>query len=95
MKRSKSIDLVNTGLRTRIAAWKVLQAVTAGAYSDVALNRILKEYKFSEIDRNLVTQLAYGAVRQRRFLDSWIDHLGKFPAIKQPPLLRWVLLIGL
>ena len=29
------------------------------------------------------------------YLDCWIDYLGKVPAKKQPPLLRWLLHLGL
>ncbi len=40
-------------------------------------------------------ELSYGAIRQRQLLDSWIDHLGKVSAKKQPPSLRWLLHLGL
>ncbi|MGB1622517.1 MAG: transcription antitermination factor NusB, partial [Synechococcus sp.] len=43
----------------------------------------------------LATELAYGAIRQRRQLDAWLDRLGRVPALKQPPKLRWLLHIGL
>jgi hypothetical protein len=43
----------------------------------------------------LATELAYGAIRQRRVLDAWLDRLGKVPASKQPPKLRWLLHVGL
>ena len=79
----------------RKAAWEVLQVVSAGAYSDVALDRVLKKYKFTDIDRSLTTELAYGAIRLRKFLDCWIDFLGKIPSRKQPPLLRLLLHLGL
>ena len=83
------------GLLVRKAAWEVLQAVAAGAYSDVALNRILLRKNFNKLDRGLITELSYGAIRQRYFLDCWIDFLGKVASSKQPPLLRWLLHIGL
>ena len=43
----------------------------------------------------MITELSYGAIRQRYYLDCWIDYLGKVPAKKQPPLLRWLLHLGL
>ena len=46
-------------------------------------------------DRGLATELAYGAIRRRRSLDGWLDRLGKIPAAKQPPKLRWLLHVGL
>ncbi len=83
------------GLLPRKAAWEVLQAVSSGAYADVALDRVVKKYSFKEIDRKLLTELSYGAIRQRKLLDCWINHLAKVEALKQPPLLRWLLHVGL
>ena len=83
------------GLDARKAAWEVIQAVGGGAFADVALERIINLYSFKSIDKALITELSYGAIRQRYFLDCWIDHLGKVPAKKQPPLLRWLLHLGL
>ncbi len=83
------------GLDTRKAAWEVIQAVGGGAFADVALERILNLYSFKSLDKALITELSYGAIRQRYFLDCWIDSLGKIPANKQPPLLRWLLHLGL
>ena len=76
-------------------AWRVLEAVGDGAYADLALERELKRTNLSPRDRALATELAYGAIRQRRRLDAWLDRLGKVPAAKQPPRLRWLLHIGL
>ena len=83
------------GLLPRRLAWDVLQAVAAGAYADVALERVLRGQDLMASDRSLVTELAYGAIRQRRILDAWLDRLGKVPAAKQPPKLRWLLHVGL
>jgi len=84
-----------TGLEQRKAAWEVVQAVGGGAFADVALERIFNLYSFKSIDRALITEISYGAIRQRYFLDCWIDSLGKVSAEKQPPLLRWLLHVGL
>jgi|TARA_B100000959_G_scaffold1820_1_gene2011 16S rRNA (cytosine967-C5)-methyltransferase len=88
-------DLPTPGLLPRRVAWEVLQAVAAGAYADVALERALRKHSMSAADRGLVTELTYGAIRQRQCLDGWLDRLGKVPASKQPPLLRWLLHLGL
>ena len=87
--------LAPIGLAPRRLAWQVLQAVAAGAYADVALERALREQELCPADRALSTELAYGAIRQRRVLDGWLDRLGKVPALKQPPKLRWLLHVGL
>ncbi|MFO7629047.1 MAG: 16S rRNA (cytosine(967)-C(5))-methyltransferase [Prochlorococcaceae cyanobacterium] len=83
------------GLAPRLLAWRVLQAVAAGAYADGALERELQRQSLAPVDRGLATELAYGAIRQRLLLDAWIDALGKVPAERQPPALRWLLHIGL
>ncbi|MFN5222345.1 MAG: 16S rRNA (cytosine(967)-C(5))-methyltransferase [Cyanobacteriota bacterium] len=83
------------GLAARLAAWRVLQAVAAGAYADAALERELGRGSLSSQDRALATELAYGAIRQRLLLDAWIDALGKVPALRQPPRLRWLLHLGI
>ena len=84
-----------TGIEQRKAAWEVVQAVGGGAFADVALERIFNLYSFKSIDKALITEISYGAIRQRYFLDCWINSLGKVSAEKQPPLLRWLLHVGL
>ena len=83
------------GLSSRRLAWEVLNSVAAGAYADVALERSLRKSSLEGADRSLATELAYGSIRQRRWLDAWLDLLGRVPARKQPPKLRWLLHIGL
>lgn len=83
------------GLRPRLLAWQVLQAVAGGAYADGALERLLqKATGLGAADRALVTELAYGTIRQQGLLDGWLDQLGKLPAARQPPKLRWLLQLG-
>jgi len=83
------------GLAPRMLAWNALQAVAAGAYADAALERLLARQSLSGSDRALATELVYGAIRQRRLLDAWIDALGRVTAERQPPRLRWLLHVGL
>ncbi len=83
------------GLLPRRAAWDVLKAVSAGAFADIALDRAINSNNLSEKDRRLLTELAYGAIRSRELLDTWIEFLGKIPSKKQPPLLRLILHLGL
>ena len=81
----------------RWVAWKVLQSVAAGAFADVALAREFRRHgnRLSAADRALTMELTYGSIRQRRLLDRWLDHCGAVPAQRQPPLLRWLLHLGL
>ena len=85
----------SNGLPAREVAWKVLLAVAAGAYADAALERELSRQSLSGPDRALATELAYGAIRQRRLLDAWLDAHGRVRAEQQPPRLRWLLHVGL
>ena len=48
------------GLPARRLAWEVLEAVAAGAYADVALERAIRQSSLSPADRGLATELAYG-----------------------------------
>ncbi|MEB3184406.1 MAG: 16S rRNA (cytosine(967)-C(5))-methyltransferase [Cyanobacteriota bacterium] len=86
---------VPAGLGPRQAAWQVLQAVASGAYADAALERQLQRSRLEPADRALATELAYGAIRQRALLDAWLDRVGRVPALRQPPQLRWLLHVGL
>ena len=83
------------GLAPRRFAWEILEVVAAGGYADVAFDRVMRGSTLSVQDRGLVTEMAYGAIRQRRRLDHWLDRLGRVPASKQPPRLRWLLHVGL
>lgn len=81
----------------RLVAWKALRSVAAGAFADVALEREFRRHgnRLGAADRALTMELAYGSIRQRRLLDRWLDHCGAVPAHQQPPLLRWLLHLGL
>tara|TARA_Y100001968_G_scaffold333959_1_gene401984 strand:+ start:40316 stop:41632 length:1317 start_codon:yes stop_codon:yes gene_type:complete len=83
------------GVKQREAAWYVLLYVAAGSYSDIALQRVLNKYNFSSKDISLVTELAYGSIRYRKYLDTWMEFLTGFTVKQQPPKLRWLLHIGL
>lgn len=66
-----------------------------GAFSDVALNKVLQNTQLSSLDRRLLTELVYGTVRRERTLDAIINQLGKKKASQQPPELRTILQLGL
>ncbi|HHP7232060.1 MAG TPA: 16S rRNA (cytosine(967)-C(5))-methyltransferase [Xenococcaceae cyanobacterium] len=65
------------------------------AYTDIALDRVLRSHQLNAPDRGLVGQLVYGIVRQQRSLDTLINLLGKKKAQQQPLNLRIILHIGL
>ena len=69
------------------------------AYTDVALNRVIKseskQEEISQSERNFACELVYGIVRRQRTLDALIDRLGKKKAAQQPPDLRIILHLGM
>jgi 16S rRNA (cytosine967-C5)-methyltransferase len=95
MAQTPGLVADSPGLESRHRVWRVLQAVAAGAYADAALERELAQGSLSPLDRGLVTELSYGAIRQRRLLDAWINAHAKVVAERQPPALRWLLHVGL
>lgn len=95
MGRPPAPQSTASGLAPRRLAWTVLQSVAAGAWADAALERALQRNALPPRDRALATDLAYGAIRQRALLDGWISARGRVAAEKQPPLLRWLLHVGL
>ena len=83
------------GYLQRKASWETLLKVSSGTFSDHALEKVLISYQFNSLDIAFITELSFGCIRYRKFLDRWIDHLSKIPHQKQPPKLRWLLHIGL
>ncbi|WP_036483200.1 16S rRNA (cytosine(967)-C(5))-methyltransferase [Myxosarcina sp. GI1] len=65
------------------------------AYTDIALDRVLRNQSIERQDRGLVCELVYGVVRRQRTLDALIDRLGKKNARQQPLDLRIILHLGL
>ena len=88
-------NILLEGYLQRKAAWEILLKVSYGTYSDLALEKILSNYKFNSLDIAFITELSFGSIRYRKFLDFWIDHTSKLNHHKQPPKLRWLLHIGL
>ena len=86
---------MSTGYLQRKASWEILLKVSSGIFSDHALDKVLKNYQFNSLDIAFITELSFGCIRYRKFLDLWTDYLSKIPHQKQPPKLRWLLHIGL
>ena len=83
------------GYLQRKASWEILLKVSSGTFSDQALEKVLVNYNFESLDIAFITELSYGCIRYRKFLDTWIDHTSKITYQKQPPKLRWLLHVGL
>ncbi len=79
----------------RQLAFIALRDVHKGAYTDIALDRVLQKASLPDTERRLVTQLVYGCTRRQRTLDAFIDQLGKKKSHQQPKDLRTILHLGL
>ena len=83
------------GYLQRKASWEILLKVSSGAFSDHALERVLKNYNFNSLDIAFITELSFGCIRYRKLLDLWTDHISRIPYQKQPPKLRWLIHVGI
>ena len=79
----------------RKASWQVLLKVSSGMYADHAIDDVLSNYRFNSLDKAFITELSFGCIRYRKYLDLWVDHTSKLTYKRQPPKLRWLLHIGL
>jgi len=83
------------GHHPRQFAFLALRAIERGAFVDGAIDRVLHQVTLSDLDRSLLTELVYGAVRRQRTLDALIDQFAQKKASQQPPDLRLILHLGL
>jgi len=83
-------------LNGREAALHVLlQVWFDGAYTAIALNRVLRRAKLAEPDRRFATELANGSVKAKGTLDFLIGQLTDRPLKMLDPAVYCILLLGL
>ena len=83
-------------LNGREAALHVLlQVWFDGAYTAIALNRVLRQAKLGEADRRFATELSNGSVKAKGTLDFLIAQLTDRPLNKLDPVVYCILLLGL
>lgn len=79
----------------REMALEVLYAVDReGAYSNLALNRVLEKYRPEKIDRGFITELVYGTLRTLYTLDWVLAGFLKQPVGKLPVRIKNILRMG-
>ena len=62
-------------MNAREFALKVITEIeTKAAYANIALQRELKKYTLSDLDRRFATELVYGVVKQGEVLDWILSH---------------------
>ena len=85
-----------TPLSAREAALQVLnQVFLEGAYTNLALNKLLPEVELSQLDRRFATELVYGTVKAKGTLDWYLDQLVTRPLTELQPVLLNILRLGL
>lgn len=76
----------------------VVQALVAvnrdGAYANVVLQQTIGAHSLSDVDRRFFTELLYGVLRRRNYLDAVIKHFTKRPVKKLSPLVAEILRLG-
>lgn len=82
--------------KVRLSATKIIYDVTAnGAYSNVALAQMLRQEKFSDLDRKFCTELVYGTIKAGASLDWKISKYLNRPLAKVDKKILAVLRVGM
>ncbi|SHJ58271.1 16S rRNA (cytosine(967)-C(5))-methyltransferase RsmB [Tepidibacter formicigenes] len=66
-----------------------------GLYSNIGVNKYLKNSNLKDIDRGFVTEIIYGVVENRYFLNYVIDKFSSIKSKKLSPYVRIILQMGI
>jgi len=90
------VSFLSNNRNARETALQVLLAVESqGAYANLALRSLLDRENAKRLDRAFATELVYGTLRSLNSLDWVLDQFLKKPLVKQTPVVRNVLRLGL
>lgn len=79
----------------RLLAVKALSDINRhGAYANITLQEYIQRYNLSDLDRRFFTELVYGVLRRRNYLDAIIVHLAKRPLKKLSSMAVEILRLG-
>ncbi|SUP40705.1 16S rRNA (cytosine(967)-C(5))-methyltransferase RsmB [Veillonella criceti] len=78
----------------RLAVQALLTINRDGAYANIVLQQVLAEHQLSDVDRRFFTELVYGVVRRRNYLDAIIEALAKRPLRKLSSIVVEILRLG-
>ena len=82
-------------MTARNIAYKVLLDIEKNSnYSNIALNKFLKDSKLTNKDRGLATEIVYGVVANKRTLDYMINKKSKIKVKKMNHSVRIILRMG-
>ncbi len=78
-----------------IALMALLEVNRDGAYANIVLQQALRKNEFSDVDRRFFTELFYGVIRRKNYLDRIIEFFCKKPVTKLSPFISEILRLGL
>lgn len=82
-------------MNAREAAFKILCDIEIDKnYSNMAINKIFKNEKINDKDKGLATELVYGVIENRKYLDFIINKLSKIKVKKMSSFVKIILRMG-
>lgn len=83
-------------MKAREIAFKVLCDIEENSnYSNIAINKHFKKYEMTNQDRGLATEIIYGVVENKYYLDYIIDKLSKIKTQKLSTCVKILLRMGI
>lgn len=79
----------------RLALQALSDINRGGAYANVVLKQYISKYGLGDLDRRFFTELVYGVIRRRNYLDAIIEYLTKKKIKKLSSLVVEILRLGL
>ncbi|WP_298704745.1 transcription antitermination factor NusB, partial [uncultured Veillonella sp.] len=79
----------------RLAVQALVEIERNKAYANLVLQQYISQNTLSDVDRRFLTELVYGVVRRKNYLDAIIVALTKRPLKKLSPLGHQILRLGL
>mgnify|MGYP000929176361 CR=1 FL=1 len=80
----------------RLLAVKALSDINRnGAYANITLQDYISKHNLADLDRRFFTELVYGVVRRRNYLDAIIVHFAKLPLKKLSSMVVEILRLGI
>lgn len=82
-------------MNAREVAFKILCDIEIDKnYSNMAINKIFKNEKINDKDKGLATELVYGVIENRKYLDFIINKLSKIKVKKMSSFVKIILRMG-
>lgn len=83
-------------INVRALAVKALVAINRdGAYANIIIGDMIKQSNLGDVDRRFFTELVYGVIRRRNYLDAIIAHLTGKPVKKLSAIVLDILRLGI